>query len=925
MKRELCSGLFAVQLMFYTLPISSAAFPLDFLKRLDLPAYLSEEPDWDNLPAGQVPDKCVWDYETLQACFKKDDSYLMQGGVIEIADNIVLEQPLVIPKDRRAILNLYGYTLSSQTDAPVLIVEGDLTICNFLTYEELEATTGGICAENTAIVVNGGNLTIDNGMILSEDMPAVHVNDSGNLTVNYGVIKSDNTAVYWQSSGTFTMNDGLLSGGTGLEAGGGTVKLCGGYICGTGANNSPAPSSPNIPWVEGSALLCRAQTSQVQPENALKIQIKNGHLISLSNYALHIYNMGTHELPSVTASIEIDYCVPMKSAPTQPLIIMERQSVDAINQTAITFSRLLENHTMVGTLTVDGKLTYQLQPIGAGAVQCDGMQYNNLAAAIYAVPNHGIIHLLKDIQESATIETGQNLTIDLNGHTISSTGNAFINHGTLQICDTSVGKTGMIKQDNSISDTAYAIENYGELTIKDISFCGVDDNSNKAKLIHNAIENAVLAISSGYYNGGFDIAAGKAAITGGSFSQNIHTQIAEGFALVYKNGKFIIDALVNLNKQDKYRFDAETGVYHEYAGTESQDKPDKPTDPEHPEQPDKPDKPTDPENPEQPDKPNKPTDPENPEQPDKPNKPTDPENPEQPDKPNKPTDPENPENPNKPNKPTDSKNPEQPNEPIKPDIPVSPSYSGGGSGGGGGASASGSASPDDMGTNLPILKPLPGQDDTQTIPETVIPASPNPDTLPQNADILKNGNSETLPFEDISPDDWYFTAVQYVYHHGQMCGTAENSFSPDADVTRAMFVTTLYRMEQQPSVSICTFPDVPSGQWYTDAVCWAAANQIVSGYEDGRFAPDDLLTREQLAAILMRYAAYKHYDISKSAPLSDYTDAAQISTYAVPAMQWAVAEGLISGTDMNALLPLGNASRAQMAVILMNFCEQIAK
>ncbi len=896
MKRELCSGLFAVQLMFHTLPVSSASFPLDFLKRLDLPAYLSEEPDWDNLPSGQVPDKCVWDHATLQACFEEHDNCLMQGGVIEIADNIVLEQPLVIPKGRRAILNLYGYTLSSQTDAPVLIVEGDLTICNFLTYEGLEATTGGICAENTAIVVNGGNLTIDNGMILSENMPAVHVNDSGNLTVNYGVIKSDSTAVYWQSAGTFTMNNGLLSGGTGLEAGLGTVKLRGGYICGTGANSNPAPSSPNVPWIEGSALLCRAQTNQVQPENALKIQIKSGHLISLSNYALHIYNMGTHELPSVTTSIEIDYCVPMESAPTQPLITMEKQSTDATNQTAITFSRLLENHTMAGVLTEDGKLTYQLQPIGTGVVQCDGMEYNNLAAAIYAVPDHGMVRLLKGIQESATIETGQNLTIDLNGHTISSAGNAFINYGTLQICDTSVGKTGSIKQDNSISDTAYAIENYGELAIKDISFCGVQDNPNNAKLIHNAIENAVLAISSGYYDGDFDIAAGKAAITGGSFSQNIHTQIAEGFALVCKNGEFIIDALVNLNKQDKYWFDAETGVYHEYTGTEIPDKPDKP------------DKPTDPENPEQPDKPDKPTDPENPEQPDKPDKPTDPENPEQPDKPDKPT------------------NPDKPDEPIKPDIPVSPSHPSGGSGGsGGGASASGSASPDDKGTNLPIAKPLPEPDDTQIIPETVIPASSNPDTSPQNADILENGDSEILPFEDINPDDWYFKAVQYVYHHGLMRGTAENSFSPDADVTRAMFVTTLYRMEQQPSAPVCTFPDVPSGQWYTDAVCWAAANQIVSGYENGRFAPDDLLTREQLAAILMRYAAYKHYDISKSAPLSDYTDAAQISTYAVPAMQWAVAEGLISGTDMNALLPLGNASRAQMAVILMNLCEQISK
>ncbi len=596
MKRELCSGLVVLQLMFHISPIASAFFLPDFPQTLLLPSYLLTEPDWDNIPIGQVPDKCVWDNATLQACFAEYDNELMQGGVIEIADNIMLEQPLVIPKGRRAILNLYGYTLSSQTDAPVLIVEGDLTICNFLKYEEMAAETGGICAKNTAIIVNNGTLTIDNGMILSEDMPAVQVNDTGNLTVNYGVIKSDSTAVYWQSAGTFTMNNGLLLGGTGLEAGLGTVKLHGGYICGTGASDAITSPEQGMPWIEGSALLCWAQAQPSQSKASLKIQIADGHFISTSGYALHIYQTGAHDLPSPATAIAVDYCVSMKSAPNKPLITMEKQSTDTINQVSIIFSRLLEGSTMAATLTEDGKLTYQLQPIGAGAAQCNGMEYNNLAAAIYAAPDNGMVRLLKDIGENAAIAKGQNLTIDLNGHTISSAGNAFINHGTLQICDTSAGKTGMIEQDNSISDAAYAIENYGALTIKDISLCGVQDNPDKAKLIHNAIENAVLAISGGYYDGDFDIEAGKATITGGSFSQNIHTQIAEGFALVYKNGKFIIDALVNLNKQDKYRFDAETGVYYEYTGTEvpdKPDKPDKPTDPENPEQPDKPDKPTD--------------------------------------------------------------------------------------------------------------------------------------------------------------------------------------------------------------------------------------------------------------------------------------------------------------------------------------------
>lgn len=182
-----------------------------------------------------------------------------------------------------------------------------------------------------------------------------------------------------------------------------------------------------------------------------------------------------------------------------------------------------------------------------------------------------------------------------------------------------------------------------------------------------------------------------------------------------------------------------------------------------------------------------------------------------------------------------------------------------------------------------------------------------------------------LPFVDVPSGSWYEDAVWYVYENGLMAGTSDTTFAPDITTSRSMIVTILYRLEGTPAVSGASgFTDVADGQYYTDAVAWAAANNIVGGYGNGLFGPDDTITREQMAAILYRYAQYKDYDVTASADLSGYSDAAQVNSYALAALQWANAEGLVNGTSDTTLTPGGSATRAQVAVILMRFCENIA-
>lgn len=182
--------------------------------------------------------------------------------------------------------------------------------------------------------------------------------------------------------------------------------------------------------------------------------------------------------------------------------------------------------------------------------------------------------------------------------------------------------------------------------------------------------------------------------------------------------------------------------------------------------------------------------------------------------------------------------------------------------------------------------------------------------------------SETK-FNDVSANDWFASAVDYVTGKGMMNGTADNTFSPKAHTTRGMVVTVLYRLENQPSTSAASFTDVTSGAYYANAVAWANANGIVSGYGSGKFGPNDKVTREQLAAILYRYAQYKKYDVSGAKSLDGYTDAQSVSSYAVPALQWANAAGVVTGKSGSKLDPKGNATRAEVAAMLMRFCENV--
>ena len=181
-----------------------------------------------------------------------------------------------------------------------------------------------------------------------------------------------------------------------------------------------------------------------------------------------------------------------------------------------------------------------------------------------------------------------------------------------------------------------------------------------------------------------------------------------------------------------------------------------------------------------------------------------------------------------------------------------------------------------------------------------------------------------LPFRDVRPEDWFYADVRYVYESGLMNGTAEGLFSPDLFTTRAMIVTVLWRLSGSPVVNYyMPFADVDQAAWYAEAVRWAASCGIVAGYDNGNFGPNDPITREQLAAILYRCAAYRQEDTSIGADTNilSFTDAASVSEYAVPALQWACGAGILQGAD-GALLPTHPATRAQTAAILHRFCQQ---
>lgn len=183
----------------------------------------------------------------------------------------------------------------------------------------------------------------------------------------------------------------------------------------------------------------------------------------------------------------------------------------------------------------------------------------------------------------------------------------------------------------------------------------------------------------------------------------------------------------------------------------------------------------------------------------------------------------------------------------------------------------------------------------------------------------------TLPFTDVRETDWFYDDVVFAYENGLFSGTTATTFSPYAPMTRAMLVTVLYRLEGEPAVTGRSgFSDVTIGSYYEAAVTWAADNGIVNGTSATTFSPSENVTREQMAAILCRYAQYKQYGTSASASLSAFSDAAAVSTYAKAPLSWAVAEKLVNGTD-GKLLPRASATRAQVAAILHRFVENITK
>ena len=296
-------------------------------------------------------------------------------------------------------------------------------------------------------------------------------------------------------------------------------------------------------------------------------------------------------------------------------------------------------------------------------------------------------------------------------------------------------------------------------------------------------------------------------------------------------------------------------------------------------------------------------------------------------------------------------NPDTPDEPggDEPDTPDEP----GGSGGSGGGSSTPTyrpdvAQPDNGEVSVSPSRPERGDDVTIT-PEPdkgfevdeVIVTDRNGDEV----EVTDNGDGtfsftqpsgkvtievtfreiepEPLPFADVPEGHWAYDAIRYVYENGLMAGTSATAFGPDGVLTRGQLVTILWRAAGSPQVNyLMDFSDVDPASWYGEAVRWASALQIAGGYGDGRFGPDDPVTREQLAVMLYQYAWNMGYDLTGGGmALREYDDYDQISGWALEALDWAVNAGILSGTGDSTLSPQGQATRAQAAVMLTRLCE----
>lgn len=190
---------------------------------------------------------------------------------------------------------------------------------------------------------------------------------------------------------------------------------------------------------------------------------------------------------------------------------------------------------------------------------------------------------------------------------------------------------------------------------------------------------------------------------------------------------------------------------------------------------------------------------------------------------------------------------------------------------------------------------------------------------------VEEDTGTSMNFTDVSSTDWFYTAVEFAFSEEMITGTSDTTFSPYASTNRAMVVAILYRLDGSPAVTgSSVFFDVSPSDYYYSAVLWASQNKIVEGYDDGKFHPYDSITREQMATFIARYAAYLGHDIShaSSANFDAFPDKGNVSSYAVQAMKWATANGILNGSD-GQLLPYGTAIRAQAAQILYNFCTNI--
>ena len=212
------------------------------------------------------------------------------------------------------------------------------------------------------------------------------------------------------------------------------------------------------------------------------------------------------------------------------------------------------------------------------------------------------------------------------------------------------------------------------------------------------------------------------------------------------------------------------------------------------------------------------------------------------------------------------------------------------------------------------------------------------ETVPAKGHTFQNGKCTVcgandpewvIPFKDVAENDWFFEGVKFVFQNELFNGTAADTFSPNAPMTRAMLVTVLWRLDGKTAPkAACAFTDVDATAYYADAVAWAAENGVVKGVDETHFAPEAEVTREQLAAILFRYAEKKGVDTAKRAALSTFPDADKVSNYAKDAMAWAVETGLINGIKAakeTTLAPQATAPRAQVAAILARYCESMAK